>query len=338
MRSLVTGASGFVGLALVRRLLADGDSVRALTAPGDRRLPELRGLASAGQLDVVEADVTDEPAVGAQLAGIERVFHVAALVHGTQPWSRFRAINVGGTQHVARAAQAAGVQRFVHVSTSDVFGIPKARGNAVAPVFDETTPYGYWQEPYPDTKIEAEQWLWQFRRESGLPLSIIYPCWVYGPGDQALFPGFAQALKDGLLVLWQRNTAPAWVHIDNLVDAIVLAGSDPRCIGEGYLVHDAADGPTLEQVCARLAEILAKPFAPRYVPYGVAFAAAAAAQMAWRSFGLKGAPPILTNDVKSFGHRWRFSNAKLRALGWTPRIGIDAGMQQAFDYFRTLPS
>lgn len=337
MRSLVTGASGFVGLALVRRLLADGDRVRALTAPRDRRLSELRGLDIDQRLEVIEADVTDAAAIAPHLAGIERVFHVAALVHGTQPWARFRAINVGGTQHVARAAQAAGVQRCVHVSTSDVFGIPQARGAARAPVFDETTPYGYWQEPYPDTKIEAEQWLWQFRRETGLPLSIIYPCWVYGPGDQALFPGFAQALKDGLLVLWQRDTRPAWVHVENLVDAIVLAGSDARCIGEGYLVHDDADGPSLEQVCARLAEIVGKPFAPRYVPYGVALAVAAAAQFAWRTFGLQGAPPILTNDVKSFGHRWRFSNAKLRALGWTPRIDIDTGMQQAFDYFRTLP-
>jgi 2-alkyl-3-oxoalkanoate reductase len=325
-----------VGLALVRRLLADGDQVRALTAPGDRRLPELRGLDADGRLEVVEADVTDEAAIAPRLDGIERVFHVAALVHGTQPWSRFRAVNVGGTQHVARAAQAAGVGRFVHVSTSDVFGIPP-RGATPTPTFSEASPYGYWQEPYPDTKIEAEQWLWQYARDSGLAVSVIYPCWVYGPGDQALFPGFAQAIRDGLLVLWQRDTRLAWVHVENLVDAIILAGTDARAVGEGYLVHDDADGPTLEQVCARLAEIVGKPFTPRYVPYAVAAAAAAAAQLAWSALPLQGAPPILTNDVKSFGHRWRFSNAKLRALGWTPRIGIDAGMQQAFDYFRTLP-
>jgi len=332
MRSLVTGASGFVGLALVRRLLADGDQVRALTAPGDRRLSELRGLDVDGRLEVVEADVTDDAAVAPRLAGVERVFHVAALVHGTQPWARFRAVNVGGTQRVARAAQAAGVARFVHVSTSDVFGLPRRQET-----FTEASPYGYWQEPYPDTKVDAERWLWQFARASGLPLSVIYPCWVYGPGDQALFPGFAQAIRDGLLVLWQPDTRLAWVHVENLVDAIVLAGSDPRARGEGYLVHDDADGPTLEQVCARLAEIIGTPTTPRYVPYAVALTAAAAAQLAWRTLRRPGAPPILTNDVKSFGHRFRFSNAKLRALGWTPRIGIQEGMQQALDYFRTLP-
>lgn len=329
--TLVTGASGFVGLALVRRLLADGERVRALTAPGDRRLPELHALdAGSGRLQVIEADVTDAGAVAPHLEGVARVYHVAALVHGLHPWARFRAVNVGGTRHVARAAQAAGVARFVHVSTSDVFGIPRRDA-----LLDERSPYGYWQEPYPDTKIEAEQWLWSFARASGLPVAVIYPCWVYGPGDQALFPGFAQAIRDGLLVLWQRDTRPAWVHVENLVDAIVLAGRDPRAAGEGYLVHDDADGPALEEVCARLAAILGRPTTPRYVPYPVALAAAAAAQLAWRLLRRRDAPPILTNDVKSFGHRFRFSTAKLRALGWTPRIDITTGMDQACDYFRT---
>lgn len=324
MTSLVTGAAGFVGLALVRRLRADGEAARALALPGDRRLPELRALG----VEVVEADVTDFAAVAPHLAGIERVYHVAALVHGFHPWARYRAVNVGGTQNVARAAHAAGVNRFVHVSTSDVFGIP-----AAGVVLDESRPYAPWGEPYPDTKIEAERWLWQFHRDSGLPVAVINPCWVYGPGDEALFPGFAQAIRDGFLVFWQRDTTLAWVHVANLADAIVLAGREPAAIGQGFLVHDDADGPTLEAVCARLASIIGKPFRPRYVPYGVAHAGVAGLQALWRLLRLKGGPPLLTNDVKSFGHRFRFSNAKLRALGWTPRIAVDEGMQQAFAWF-----
>ena len=328
MTSLVTGAAGFVGLALCRRLLADGERVRALALPGDRRLPELRAL----DVEVVEADVTDGAAIAPHFADVDRVFHVAGLVHGWHPWARYRVVNVGGTQSVARAAHAAGVRRFVHVSTSDVFGIPRLGG-----VLDESRPYEAWNEPYPDTKIEAERWLWQFHRDSGLPVSVIYPCWVYGPGDEALFLGFAQAIRDGLLIFWQRDTTLAWVHVANLADAIVLAGTDPAAVGQGYLVHDDADGPTLEEVCARLAAILGRPLKPRYVPYAVALAAAAALQGVWRVARLKGAPPVLTNDVKSFGFRFRFSNAKLRALGWAPRIGIAEGMEQAFAYFASRP-
>ncbi|MEO8602409.1 MAG: NAD-dependent epimerase/dehydratase family protein [bacterium] len=329
MLSLVTGAAGFIGLSLVRRLIAGGDQVRALTLPGDRRLPELRALDVDGRLEIVEADVTDAAAIAPHFAGVERVFHVAALVHAWQPWARFRAVNVGGTQCVARAAQAAGVGRFVHVSTSDVFGIPRH-----GEVLDEASPYGYWQEPYPDTKIEAEQWLWQFARESGLAVSVIYPCWVYGPGDQALFPGFAEAIRDGFLVFWQRDTRPAWVHVENLVDAIVLVSTHADAVGHGFLVHDDTSGPSLERLCARLAEVLELPFKPRHVPYAVVYAAAATLQLAWTLLPLQGAPLILTNDIKAFGYRWQFSNKRVRHLGWSPSISIDEGMDQAFAYFR----
>lgn len=329
MTVLVTGAAGFVGLALVRRLRADGERVRAVALPGDRRLPELRAL----DVEVVEADVTDGAALAPCFAGVERVFHGAALVHGWHPWARYRAVNIGGTQAVARAAHAAGVRRLVHISTSDVFGIPRDGA-----VIDESRPFGYWGEPYPDTKIDAERWLWDFHRESGLPVSVVYPGWVYGPGDEALFPGFAQAIRDGLLIFWQRDTRLAWAHVDNLADAIALVGREAAAVGQGYLVHDDADGPTLEALCARLAAILGRPFAPRYLPYAVVYAAAAAAQAAWSVLPLAGSPPVLKADVKAFGYRFRLANAKLRALGWTPRVGIAEGMEQAFAYFAARQS
>ena len=144
----------------------------------------------------------------------------------------------------------------MHVSTSDVFGIP--RGDEL---IDESTPYREWGEPYPDTKIAAERWLWQFHRESGLPLSVIYPCWVYGPGDQAFFPSLAQAIDDGVMLFWHRQTRLFWAYVDNLADAIVLAGTHPAAVGNGYLVHDGDDGPTLQEVCARIAALAGKPAA-----------------------------------------------------------------------------
>lgn len=331
MASLVTGAAGFVGQAIVRRLLGEGERVRALTLPGDRRLPELRALGTTGALEIVEADVTIYDAIAPHCAGVKRVFHTAALVHGWHAWERYRAVNVGGTQNVARASTAARVERFVHVSTSDVFGIPRR-----AELMDETTPYGEWGEPYQDTKIEAERWLWQFSRESQLPLAVIYPGWVYGPGDEAFFPGLAAAIDEGVMMFWHRDTRLAWAYIDNLADAIVLASTHPGAVGNGYLVYDDDDGPTLEAVCARIAEIAGKRAPTRYIPYAVAFGAAWLAQSVWKILRLRGAPFLFTNDVKAFGSQWHFSNAKARReLGWSPRVSTADGMKAALDHLRT---
>ena len=328
--SLVTGAAGFVGQAVVRRLLADGDTVRALALPGDPRLPELRALGPPERLQVIEADVTRADAVAPHFAGVARVFHTAAIVHGWQPWARYRAVNVGGTQHAARAARAQGVARFVHVSTSDVFGIPRAEE-----LIDESTPFREWHEPYQDTKIEAERWLWQFHRDAGLPVAVIYPGWVYGPGDQAFFPSLARAIDDGVMTFWHRDTRLLWVYVDNLADAIALAGSHPAAVGSGYLVHDGEDGPTLQDVCSRIATLIGKPAPTRHVPYAVAFTAAWVCQWVWRVLRLRGAPALHTSDVRAFGSQWHISNAKVcRELGWRPRVPFADGMDAALDYLR----
>jgi len=325
--SVVTGAAGFVGQALVRRLLADGDAVRAVVLPGDPAVAELRAMAGGERLATVEADVTDAASLAPAFAGAARAFHAAALVHAWAPLARFRAVNVGGTENVARACLAHGV-RLVAVSTSDVFGIPTA-----AETMDESSPVRPWNEPYADTKIEAERWLWAFRREHGLPLTIIYPGWVYGPGDRAFFPSLARAIEDGVMVFWARDVVLPWVYVENLVDACILASTHPDAIGEGYLVHDDAAGPTFEDACARIARAIGKTPPRLHVPYPVAFAAATSVQTLWRWLGLRTPPPLLTVDVKAFGYQWHLSAAKIRRdLGWAPRVDTETGMARALEY------
>lgn len=329
--SVVTGGAGFVGQALVRRLLGDGDAVRAVVLPGDPNLQELRETAPHRErLEIVEGDVTSYGAVAPACAGAARVFHTAALIHAWAPWAAFRAVNVGGMQNVARAARAHGVGRLVALSTSDVFGIP--RGDEV---LDETSPFRAWGEPYADTKIEAEQWLWAWHRERGLPIAVIYPGWVYGPGDKAFFPGLARAISGGAMMFWCRDVRLPWVYVDNLVDACVRASTHPSAAGNGYVVHDGDDGPTLQEVCARIAEAVGAPCPRRQVPYPVAYAAAVLAQAVWRLLRLGGTPPLLTVDVKAFGRSWRFSNQKARGdLGWAPRVPVEDGLRLALEYLR----
>lgn len=329
--SVVTGAAGFVGQALVRRLLADGDEVRALALPNDRCLPELRALGSREQLQIIEVDITDAIGTDAAFAGATRAFHAAALVHAWAPREKFRAVNVGGTQNVSRACLARGV-RLLALSTSDVFGIPSSDE-----VMDEASPMKRWNEPYADTKIDAAQWLWSYHRDTQLPVSIIYPGWVYGPGDKAFFPNLARAIDDGFMMFWFRNAKLPWVFIDNLVDACVLASTHPDAIGQGYIVHDEADGPTMEEVCVRIAAVIGKKAPTLHVPYALAFAAAKATQTLWRCLGIKSTPPLLTVDIKAFGFQWHLSAQKIRCqLGWAPRVSMEEGMELALRYLAQL--
>lgn len=319
MFDLVTGAAGFVGQAIVRRLLADGVRVRGLVCPGDPAVAELRGLAGPERLQIVEVDVTDRDAVDRACDDIRRVFHGAAMVHAWAPIEEFRAVNVGGTRNVAEAAFLRGIERFVHVSTSDVFGLPRP-----GEVLTEETAFREWDEPYPDTKIEAETWLWRFHRERGLPVSVVYPGWVYGPGDTAFFPSLARAIADRSMTFWKRDLWLPWVYVDNLADACVLVAGHPDAVGEGYLAYDGNDGPTLQAVCADIATAIGRRPPTRHVPMKLALTAARLAQRLARD-----EPPLRTVDVKAFGYDWHFSNAKLRALGWTPRVATSEGMARA---------
>lgn len=325
--TVVTGAAGFVGGALVRRLLADGDEVRALVLPGDRLAAGLRSRAKEEpRLQVIEGDICSTASIAPAFEGADRVFHTAALIHAWAPTARFHEINVGGTRNVAEVALASGVTRLICISTSDVFGLPRAEEE-----FDETSPLSPWNEPYADTKIEAERWLWRFHRDSCMPVSVIYPGWVYGPGDRAFFPGLAQAIASRSMFFWRRNARLPLVYIDNLIDACVLAAHTPTAVGRGYIVYDSQD-LTMEEICARIADTIGARRPKLHVPYQLAYAAAAVLQATSRVSRAATAPSLLTVDVKAFGMQWFFSNERARTeLGWTPQVGIEEGIQRALE-------
>jgi nucleoside-diphosphate-sugar epimerase len=314
---LITGATGFLGSHLVERNLKAGRRVRILALPGDRKAAELE----ARNVSVVYGDIRDRGAVEKAAEGVQIVFHLAAVVTDWAPKRLFAGVNIEGMRNVCRASLKHGVERFVEVSTNDVFG-PRE-----GVVMNEDFAFSYWKEPYADTKIEATKIAWEYYRQ-GLPVTMVYPCWVYGPGDRTFVPEIIKALRDRALVFWRKGSLVWPAYIGNVVDLLILISENPAAIGQGFLVHDGVSD-TFENFSAKIAASMGAPVASRHIPYGAAYAASWCLELIWKILRKKSRPLLTTYSVKNLGSRLQFSIDKAeRVLGWRPSISYEEGFKK----------
>jgi nucleoside-diphosphate-sugar epimerase len=312
MTILVTGAGGFVGRALCRRLLADGHAV-AGTAGRDRPLPdgvERRPIASIGPTTAW----TDA------LAGIDTVVHLAARVHvlkdrAADPAAEFRAVNRDGTLHLAQAAARLGVRRFVFMSSIRALGHPIA-----TELLDEATIPAP-ADPFGISKWEAEQDLAQLAAEGTLHTTILRPPLVYGPGVTANFRTLLQAVARGWPLPFGAIERPqSLIFVDNLADAVasILAEAGGAC--ETFHVSDGED-VSIAELIRRLAADLGRP--ARLLPLPPALLLALGFCL-----GKRRAVERLLFPVRVDGSAFR------RRFGWTPPYSLAQGLAATAAWFR----
>jgi nucleoside-diphosphate-sugar epimerase len=281
-------------------------------------------------VEVMEVDIRDFDTVRRAVSGREVVFHCAAVVTDWAPKQLFREVTVGGAENMARAASEEKVRRLVDMSTCDVFGTREDI------VMDETLPLQPWGEPYADSKIESEKIMWRYHREKGLPVTMVYPLWVFGEGDQTFVPLLADAIIKKEMIFWRKNAIVWPTYIDNLVDLLMLISEDERAVGNGYLVHDG-ESTTLEEFCEGIAAALGVPAINTYIPYWAAMTAARLMEFTWRLFRIEKRPLLTTYTVTNLGSRFRFSIAKAeRELGWKPKISYREGFRRTMEWVKTL--
>ena len=226
MTILVTGAAGLLGGQLTELLIARGTRPRALVHP--RYDAGWRAPAGA---DGYAADIADRAAIEAALVGVDCVIHCAAR---TGPWgsaAEYDRVNVAGLETMVRAAMAAGVRRFVHVSSITV------HGNDVRGAADEDSPLHTEPNPYSRSKVAGERLLHRMIRDEGAPVTIVRPGWIYGPGDTASFGRFAQLIDEGRMIVvgTGRNRLPL-VYVRDAAEGLLLAAGTEQSPGRTYLL------------------------------------------------------------------------------------------------------
>jgi len=330
MQVLVTGGFGFVGSAIVTAMLRAGHRVRVLDLPDHpKREAFERAWRALGDVEIAGADIGRADQVEQAVKGCRMVVHSAALLNSIASYSQFHRVNVLGTENVCRACLNEGVERLVVISTSDVFGIPE-----LGETITEDTPLRPWKEPYADTKIQAVKAARYYRDSRQLPVTIIYPGWVYGPGDRQFFPAILNMLKDRHVFTWERRNPYEinLIYIDDLVDAVTRCLTSHKQRNGEYLILEPRTFTTPARLFGLMAEHFNLPIRIHHVPYALMMVIAACSQwLARRRIVRKHL--LSTTDVKAFGNEFHFSvDRARRELGWEPKMTVDQGLRKAFDW------
>ena len=238
---LVTGANGFIGTALCNRLLGENFRVHGAVRPG--KVPLLPEGVEAAHIESIDGDTDWINA----LKGIDTVVHLAARVHMTNNHSKdslaaYRYVNMAGTARLARMAAAAGVKRFVYLSTVKVNGEGKA-----APYTEKDDPEP--TDPYGTSKWEAEKVLYEIADQTGMEMVVLRPPLVYGPGVKANFLRLLKVVERGIpLPLANVNNLRSLIYLENLLDVIVTCINHPKAAGQTFLISDGKDLSTPELI------------------------------------------------------------------------------------------
>jgi nucleoside-diphosphate-sugar epimerase len=332
MKVLLTGGTGFLGPHVLDRLLARGADVRCLVRAGSSRARVDEVLVSrGGPVEVVAGSLTSPEAAAALVTGVDVVYHVAAALKG-QPADMFLNTVVATKNLLEATARQPRPPRVVLVSSFSVYGcadLPKGI------VLDETTPVETQpqrRDLYAQCKLRQEQLAWDYHRQRQVPLTVLRPGVIYGPRGGALSSRIGLRMPGVFLFMGNDNLLPL-SYVANCAEAIVHVGEAAAGAGELYNVLDD-ELMTCRAFYDRYRREV-EPLRTLPLPYPV-LKAASALVARYNSYSRGQLPAVLTPyKVAAMWKGTRFSNARLRSTGWTPRISTEEGVRRTFAYLKS---
>lgn len=320
MNALVTGATGFLGGHLTRRLLSEEDGVRILARSAERA-SELRDAGA----EVRVGDLRDPEAIRGLAEGVDVVYHLASAIAG--PWEDFEAVDVRGTERLLEEAARAGARRFVYASSVAVYAIGEAPHDVR---LDETGPVADPERAgnYTRAKVLAEERVREADRAGRVEGVICRLGLIFGPGRSPYFPEtphFGKRVGNWAVVLGDDEFPLPLTYVGNTVEALRLCATVPGAAGEVVNVVDenVPRGEHLERVAALTGERVRLLCLPRLTAYLVGGGVQVAARMLGREAPTS--PKLMLDKVRRVGFE---ATAAREVLGWSPSVSLEDGLRR----------
>ncbi|MGH2706483.1 MAG: NAD-dependent epimerase/dehydratase family protein [Actinomycetota bacterium] len=305
-RVLVTGADGFIGSHLTRRLVADGAEVHALTSEVSSVYPQ-RLIDLRGSIQIHEGNLMDRSAMDAvaRLAKPSHIFHLAAYTHVGKSWQRVDECiqaNIQGTMNLLQALADQGYERFVNTGTSEIYGdiaVPFREGAVVNPI-----------SPYSVSKYAAERFCRLFQRAYGWPIVMLRPFNAYGPAqspDRVIPEIIARAVRKEELKMTQGRQTREFNYVEDLADGFVKAATTEGVEGELFNIGGGEE-ISMRDVATMILDIMGNPIEPQF-----------------------GALPERPTEIVRM---YCDSSRARERLRWAPKHSLREGLEKTIDWYR----
>jgi nucleoside-diphosphate-sugar epimerase len=322
LKYLITGATGFIGPHLIKKLADEGHFCRCLVR-NNSKTDFLEALGA----ERVQGDITRPESLEGIADGVDRMLHMATLGHMSNfsvTEAMFEAINVHGTRHIMAEALRAGVDRIVHCSTVAAMGICEE-----VPATEESVCSPH--HPYGRSKLQAEQVVLDMARDQNLPAAIVRFSMVYGPGDPRDILKLTRLARKGLFPkVGRRPKLTPLIHVNDAIQGMLLA-AEKGGAGEKYLITNGQSLP-FDSIRKILQQALGIYRLPLYIPEWAALTAASLIEKVFPIFGE--IPPVARKNIESTLADRVFSIDKARReIGFDPQVDPAAGLKETVEWY-----
>ena len=320
-RVLVTGATGFTGAVFIRKLVAQGLDIVAIARPSSKLEP-FNGM----KIEWIKGDVFDEALIEKAVKGVNYIFHIVTPFREAKSADNvYHNVHVLSTQLLAKyALKQPNFKRFVHISTIGV------HGHVENPPGDESCPYSP-GDIYQETKLEGELWIRDFAKKEGLPLTVVRPSIIYGPGDQRLLKIFKMVRRKWVPSIGNGGNLLHLIHVDDLTNFFILAATHPQAVGEVFICGNK-EAVTFKKMVSIISEYYGVKARFISLPAAPLFALADFCELICRPLGIE--PPIYRRRLAFYTKDRSFNTEKMRnVLGFIPAHSDEEGLRESAQWY-----